>query len=85
MFGLAESEHEVNEWIGSNTISYSINRNTGMKVFKGSGQTYATVSNTNVIGEIVSVILDTRYGALSFQIGGKNFGEAYSNDELRNR
>lgn len=74
MFGIAQGGHSTDDWIGCNDMSFSINRNTGMKVHKGSGVQYANVNQSNVIGESITIILDTRMGVLSFKIGKKYWG-----------
>ena len=79
MFGVSTLDNPTGEWIGGpRGSSWSVNRNTGMKCHRGAGKDYAKGLRGTVNGEVLEVIVDGVTGDISFTVGGRNFGIAYT-------
>ena len=82
MFGASAMSNPTTEWVGGpRGLSWSVNRNTGMKCFRGSGKDYAKGLKNNVNGDTIEVVIDAPNGEILFVISGKQYGVAYREAE----
>ena len=79
------SDYNLNDYIGKSHYSWGFGRHSGEKVWKNVWEPYSKESTEPVSRDIVSIILDTIEGSLSFKINGKNLGEAFTNDIFKNQ